>query len=80
MDTIDALTINGKETTNMQNIVNHFNTYFTDMGKSLAAKVPQARVNYCETITAHNTVSDAMFIKTTDKTEIINIVHNLKLK
>ena len=80
MDTIDALTINGKETTNMQNIVNHFNTYFTNVGKSLAAKVPQARGNYCETITAHYTVSDAMFIKPTDKTEIINIVHNLKLK
>jgi len=80
IEAIETLTINNSETTNMQNIVNHFNAYFTNVGKSLAEKVPQSRGNHSDTITAHYTVSDAMFIKPTDKTEISNIVHNLKLK
>ena len=80
METINSLRINGVETNNMKDIVNHFNSYFANVGKMLSTKIPQASGSYLDTIAHNYNIYDSIFITPTDKAEIIAIVRDLKLK
>ena len=80
METINSLRINGVETNNMKDIVNHFNSYFANVGKMLSTKIPQASGSYLDTIAPNYNIYDSIFITPTNRAEVIAIVRDLKLK
>ena len=80
METINSLRINAVETNNMKDIVNHFNSYFANVGKMLSTKIPQASGSYLDTIAPNYNIYDSMLIIPTKKAKVTVIVRDLKFK
>ena len=76
---IDELLINGKIISDKKLMANKFNEYFTNIGSTLARKIPNAPGSYKDFLHTINS-SKSFFARPTNPLEIINIVHNFKAK
>ena len=68
--------IDGKITTDNNEIAHKFNTFFQNIGPNLAGKIP----NHVKSPMAfvNGTYSDSMFMKPVSDTELLNIIQNLR--
>ncbi|ELU18771.1 hypothetical protein CAPTEDRAFT_218501 [Capitella teleta] len=68
--------INGKETSDLDIITKHFKEYFIKVGPNLAKSIPNSNIDPISYTTQTNRYS--MFTKSTNETEISNIIRALK--
>jgi hypothetical protein len=75
-NTINTFTINGHATTDVKLIAETFNSYYINLGSSLASNIPQAMYSPFDYL-KNKQVNSAVFHSTTSL-EIISIINNLK--
>lgn len=75
---IDELLISGKIIKDKLLMANKFNEYFTNVGSSLAAKIPTIAGDFSIYVNNGQSVSQSFFAQPSDPTEIINIVNQFK--
>jgi exonuclease III len=73
---IDSFLINGKSTTDSQQIADHFNRFFTNIGSELDKKIPKTSTDPISYL--KNTVTNTIYLRPTNPEEINKIITNLK--
>jgi len=72
----DEIVQNNKIIRDPQKIADSFNSFFTNIGPNLAAKIPNTSHTYTEYLKSN--VSDSIFLKPADDLEINRVIHSLK--
>jgi len=68
----------GNKISNNVDIAEHFNTFFTTIGESLAAKIPDPPSHFKSPLSSINTVKHSLFLNPTTCEEILDITSKLK--
>jgi hypothetical protein len=68
--------INDRITSDRLEIANHFNNYFSNIGKSLAHKIPKQSMSPCEYL--HGEYKSSIYLSPTTDNEVLNIIKNIK--
>ena len=76
--TIKSLSINGVKATDPNVIVNHLNSYFTNIGSHLASAIPASTIPPTDFLPP--SINSTIVLLPTDSTEIENIINNLENK
>ena len=74
----DIFIVDGNPETNSVKIANGFCKYFTEIGKTLAEKIPPPSKHFDYYLAESNPKS--IYFNPTDHNEILNILHNMKAK
>ena len=72
------INVNGKRVTSHQEIVNHFNNYFANIGKNLAAKIPKAKKSFESYL--RNNVGTSFTFRLVEQAEVKSILKKFKAK
>ncbi len=62
-----------KDVNKMEEVVNHFNSYFANIGPTLAEKIPSSETPYYDTTIERNTSS--MYLEPVLEKEITDIIY-----
>lgn len=76
-ETVDEIIHNNKIIQDPKSIADKFNEFFANVGPNLAAKIPKSSHQFTEYL--NHDISDSMFFKPTDETEIMLVIHSLKI-
>ena len=75
---MDSFIINGIKTSNAHEIVSKFNEYFTNIGTSLAARIPTSSRSFSSYM--NQTHIDSFALQLSNPSEVVRIISELKIK
>ena len=73
-----SFNVNNATITDPNEIANHFNSYFVDIGPSLSRKIPHSDTDFQHYLNKVKPPSGSLFLSPTDSTEIITLCKALK--
>ena len=71
---------NGEPITGNENIANGFNTYFVNVGQSLADSIPATDTHFSQYLSDSTNVKNSLFLNPVTEDEIVQVVAQLKPK
>ena len=75
----EVFTINNETSNDPKTIANGFCRYFTNVGQTLAEKIPQTDDTYKKYLN-NNAINNSIYLNPTSNDEIINVISNMKSK
>ena len=75
---VKLLNINGTKTSNSRAIAEHLNNYFTNIGPSLAEKIPHSSADHVSFLPPSNI--NSLFLNPTSQAEVVNTINSIENK
>ena len=80
IDVVDNFAVNGCHVVNKQDVVEHFNKFFVEIGDSLAKTIPPASKSFSSFLQSDVSCANSFVLFMTDIDEILEIVNNFDNK
>ena len=74
--TVDEILVNGTKITNYEDIANHFNNFYVNVGPELANNIPVSNKSHLDYMTG--SYQSSFYLKPVTNSEIISIIKDLK--